>query len=86
MRTDGDDAEAHGNGVLDGQVTKTSTGTGEDDPVTDLGVRVLDGTVNCDTLRTRRQIRDRVVLASRLTAQRMDAASWDERPSGMGET
>ena len=47
--TDCADTEAHGGSVLDGQVTKTSSSTGEDDPIADLGVRVLDSTVDSNT-------------------------------------
>ncbi len=52
-RTDGDDAEAHRYGVLDGHVSETSTRAGEDDPITDLGIRVLDGAIDGDTLAVR---------------------------------
>ena len=48
-RTDGADTETHGGGVLDGKVTESSAGTGEDDPVADDGVGVLDGAVDGDT-------------------------------------
>ena len=34
-------------------MSKSSASTGESDPVTDLGLRVLDGTVDGDTLEDR---------------------------------
>ena len=67
-------------------MAKSSSGTGENDPVADLGVRVLDGTVDGDTLRIPRQTLFALAQADQLTAQRMEAASAEERPSGMGET
>ena len=55
-RTNSADTETHGSGVLDSQVSESSTSTGEHDPVTDLGVGVLDGAVDGDTLDKRRKI------------------------------
>ena len=48
--TDCDDTETHRDGVLDGKMAKSSTRTGEDDPVTDLRTGVLDRAVDGDTL------------------------------------
>ena len=48
--TDCNNAEAHGDGVLDGKVSKTASRTREDDPVPYVCPRVLDGTVDGDTL------------------------------------
>lgn len=45
---DSDDAKTPGSGVLDSKVTKSSTSTWEDDPITLLGLGVLDGTVDGD--------------------------------------
>lgn len=50
MRTDRDDAEAHGDGVLDGEVTETAAGAGEDDPIADVRLGVFDRAVDCDAL------------------------------------
>ena len=47
--TDCADTEAHGSSILNSQVTKTSSSTGEDNPVADLGMRVLDSTVDSNT-------------------------------------
>lgn len=47
---DGKNTEASGSSVLDSQVSKSSSGTGENDPVADLGSAVLDGTVDGYTL------------------------------------
>ena len=49
-RTNSDDTETHRDGVLDGKMAKSSTRTGEDDPVADVSVRVLDRTVYGDAL------------------------------------
>ena len=50
QHTDSNDTKTHSGGILDSKVTKSSTSTGESDPVTDLGVRVLDSAVDRDTL------------------------------------
>lgn len=50
-RTDGDDTETHGGGILDSKMSESSSSTGESDPVSDLGLGVLDGTVDGDTLK-----------------------------------
>lgn len=49
-RTDCNDTETHCDCVLNSKVTKTSTSTGKDNPVTDVCLAVLDGTVYSDTL------------------------------------
>ena len=48
--TDSDDTEAHSGGILNRKMTKTSTGAREDDPVTNLSLRVLDSAVDGNTL------------------------------------
>lgn len=68
-------------------MSKSSTSTGESDPVADLGLRVLDGAVDGDTL----CIAGKKMCESKfwerlLTAQRMEAASKDSSASGMGVT
>ena len=48
--TDCDDAEAHRDGVLNSEVSKAASRTGEDDPIPYVRPRVLDGTVDGDTM------------------------------------
>ena len=48
-RTDCDNAETHCGGVLHREMAEAASRAGEDDPVTDLGVRVLDRAVYGDT-------------------------------------
>ena len=49
-RTDGEDTEAHGDGVLNSEMAEAASGAGEDDPVADAGFAVLDRTVDSYTL------------------------------------
>lgn len=48
---DGAHAQAHRDGVLDGEVAEAAAGAREDDPVADLGVGVLDRAVHGHALR-----------------------------------
>ena len=69
-------------------MSETSTRTGEDDPIADLRIGVLDRTVHGDTL-SRRKISNVEKQTGRLlslTAHKIDAASALSRPSGMGVT
>ena len=83
---DGTYAKTHRDGVLDRKVTKTSTSAGEDDPVADLRVRVLDRTIGCYALRDGTSITGLQSKIHRRTAQRIDAASAESRASGIGVT
>lgn len=49
--TNGDNTETHRDGVLNSKMSETSTSAGKDDPVTNGGVGVLDGTVDGKTLK-----------------------------------
>lgn len=49
--TNGDNTEAHRDGVLDSKMSEASSSTRENNPVTDVSVGVLDGAVNGKTLR-----------------------------------
>ena len=50
QHTDGNNTKAHSGGILDSKVTKSSTSTGDGDPVSDLSTAVLDSTVYSNTL------------------------------------
>lgn len=47
---DSDDPQTADLGVLDSKMTETSSSTGEDNPVSVLGLAVFDGAVDGDTL------------------------------------
>jgi hypothetical protein len=86
--TDSDNTKTPGNGILNGKMSESSTGTWDDNPITLLCLGELDGAIYGDTLNHVKLVSrlDKVVVTRRPTAQRTEAASELGNPSGMGVT
>ena len=88
--TDCDNAKTPVNGVLNGQMSESSASTWEDHPVAMLGLGVLDGTIDSDTLNRVCEIIQRLdngrILGDRTAAHstknRSGVSAWDRIRDG----